>query len=123
MSERQLKAGTRMYFGVPADPMPEIMSDAIRQVVTQVPGIREAYLPQCYIEGEEEARQVLVVAVDVPEQMPAVMQDLMGKMGLLLPQGQFIDIIPFLTSSMPSGARVRECQIVKTKRKPWWKIW
>ena len=63
MSERTLKAGTSVYWGAPAKPMPEIMSDAISQVVAQVPGIVEAHLPQCFVEGDKEARQVLVVGV------------------------------------------------------------
>jgi len=56
MSERQVDAGKSMFFGIPASPMPEIMADAISQVVAQICGIREAYLPQCYIQGDELAR-------------------------------------------------------------------
>jgi hypothetical protein len=123
MSERQIDAGTQMLFGVPANPMPEIMADAIGQVVAQVPGIREAYLPQCYIEGDAEAHQVLVIGVDSRDSIPAIMQELMGKMRLVLPERQFIDIIPFTTLSMPSGARVAECKIFEAKSKPWWKLW
>ena len=43
--ERQIRADSLLFFGVPADPMPEIMADAIGQVVAEVPGIVEAYLP------------------------------------------------------------------------------
>lgn len=125
-SERQIKSGTSMYFGVPADPMSEIMADAIGQVVAQVPGIVEAYLPQCFIEGDEEARQVLVLGVESKSQIPAIMQDLMSKMELVMPAHEFIDMLPFSTVDMPPGARVAECRIggvqVKTK-KPWWKLW
>ena len=85
MSERDLPAGTQMFFGVPAKPMPEIMADAIGQVVAQVPGIREAYLPQCFMQGDAEARQVLVVGVEDPGRIPEIMHELMGKMKLVLP--------------------------------------
>jgi hypothetical protein len=61
MSERQVKAGTSIYFGAPAKPMPEMMADAVSQVVAQVPGIVEAHIRQCFIEGDREAQQVLVV--------------------------------------------------------------
>ena len=74
MSERQLHTGTQMFFGVPANPMAEVMADAIGQVVAQVRGIREAYLPQCHIQGDVEARQVLVIGVDSLDRIPTVME-------------------------------------------------
>lgn len=124
MNERVLPAGTQMFFGAPAKPMPKIMADAIGQVVAQVPGIREAYLPQCFIQGDPEAREVLVVGVSNAQQIPKIMDDLMGKMQLVLPAHQIIDVIPFPSSTMPSGARVTECKIFGTETgKPWWKFW
>jgi hypothetical protein len=123
MSERKIPAGTQMIFGVPAKPMPGIMADAIGQVVAQVPGIREAYLPQCYIQGDTEARQVLVVGVDNGREIAKIVDDLMSKMRLVLPENQFIDILPFPVSTMPGGARVAECKIHGSKPKPWWNVW
>lgn len=112
-----------MFFGAPAKPMPEIVVDAIGQTVAQVPGIREAYLPQCFIQGDTEARQVLVVGVDNPQRIPEIMEDLMSKMRLVLPAGQFMDILPFPVSALPPGARVAECKVFWTAPKPWWKLW
>jgi SseB protein C-terminal domain len=123
MSEKELPAGTQMFFGVPTKPMPEIMADAIGQVIAQVPGIREAYLPQCFIQGDTEARQVLVVGVDNGREIPRIMDELMGKMRLVLPANRFIDILPFPLSAMPGSARVAECRIYGSKPKPWWKVW
>ena len=112
-----------MLFGAPAKPMPEVMSDAIGQVVAQVPGICEAYLPQCYIEGDQEARQILVVGVERKESIPEIMQVLMGKMKLLLPPGVFIDILPFESASVPQKARVATCHIFGSPKKPRWRFW
>lgn len=115
-----------MFFGAPANPMPETMAEAIGQVVAQVPGIREAYLPQCYIPGYLEVRQVLVVGVRNAEEIPKIMDDLMGKIKLVLPAYQFVDILPFPVSAMPIAARVAECKIFGTDlevAKPWWKFW
>jgi len=127
-SERQLGGGTTLFFGVPANPMHDVMADAIGQVVAQVPGIVEAYLPQCYVQGEEEARQVLVLGVQSKDQIPQIMQNLMGKMELVMPSNQFIDILPFATRDLPPEARIAECQIFKIaiqkqEQKPWWKLW
>jgi hypothetical protein len=127
-SERQVPAGSTMLFGVPANPMPEIMADAIGQVVSQVPGIVEAYLPQCYIEGEDEARQVLVLGVESKAQIPQIIQELMGKMELVMPPKQFIDMLPFCARELPPEARVAECQVFgdarqKRENKSWWQFW
>lgn len=112
-----------MYFGVPAIPMADVMADAIGQVVAQVRGIREAYLPQCSIEGDTEARQVLVVEVGNDQRIPEIMQDLMWRMKLLLPPGVFIDILPYASSAMPPAARVETCRIFRAARKSWWERW
>ncbi|WP_417382349.1 enhanced serine sensitivity protein SseB C-terminal domain-containing protein [Gimesia sp.] len=126
--ERKLQAGTTLYFGVPANPMSEIMADAIGQVVAQVPGIVEAYLPQCYLEGDEEAKQVLVLGVESKSRIPGIMQDLMSKLQLVLPANQGIDMLPFSTRELPPEARIAECQIFGNnnpvrEQKPWWKFW
>jgi hypothetical protein len=123
MSEREVKAGTSMYFGAPAKPMPEIMADAVSQVVAQVPGIVEAHLPQCFIEGDKEARQVLVVSVGRRDQIPRIAEELMGKLELVFPPGQFIDILPFESGAVPPGVRQAGCRIFTSKKKPWWKVW
>jgi hypothetical protein len=125
MSERTLSRGTKMFFGAPAKPMAEVTADALGQVVAQVPGICEAYIPQCFIEGDTEARQVLVVGVEKKEKIPEVMQDLMGKMKLLLPPGVFMDILPYASVDLPAAARVAQCHIFGSpmKSKPWWRIW
>ena len=123
MSERTLKAGTSMYFGAPAKPMPETMSDAVRQVVAQVPGILEAHVPQCFIQGDKEARQVLVVGVARRNEIPSIARDLMGKLQLVFPPGQFIDIMPFELGAVPDGVRKAGCQIFAAEKKPWWKVW
>ncbi|MGC3956461.1 MAG: enhanced serine sensitivity protein SseB C-terminal domain-containing protein [Verrucomicrobiota bacterium] len=123
MSERTLTAGTSMFFGKPAKPMPEIMADAISQVVAQVPGIIEAHLPQCFIEGDKEARQVLVIGVQRRGEIPQIAEALMGKLQLVFPPGQFIDILPFESSAVPAGVRQAGCQIFVAEKKAWWKIW
>ena len=112
-----------MFFGAPAKPMPEIMADAISQVVAQVPGIIEAHLPQCFIEGDKEARQVLVIGVQNRTEIPRIAESLMEKLQLLFAPGQFIDILPYESGAFPSGIREARCQIFGAEKKAWWKIW
>jgi hypothetical protein len=123
MSERTVKAGATMFFGAPANPMPEIIADAISQVVAQVPGIVEAHLPQCFIEGDHEARQVLVIGVQSRGEIPQIAQALMGKLQLVFPPAEFIDILPFESGAVPAAIRQAGCRIFARERKAWWKIW
>jgi hypothetical protein len=118
-----IKAGTLMVFGAPAKPMPDFMADAIAQVVAQVPGIIEAHLPQCFVEGDPEARQVLVIVVRSRHEIPQIAGALLGKLQHVLPPGEFIDVLPFKAGSVPSGVRQAGCQIFADGKKPWWKVW
>jgi hypothetical protein len=114
-----------MYFGAPAKPMPDVTIAAITRVVQRVPGILEAHLPQCFIEGEKEARQVLIVGVKSSDEIPRVGEALMRKLESTLSPGEleFIDVIPYELDSMPAGVRKADCQIFGGETKPWWKIW
>jgi hypothetical protein len=123
VSQRTIKEGTNLYFGAPAKPMPTSMADAITKVVAQVPGIVEAHLPQCFIEGDKEARQVLVVGVQRRSEIPQIAEALMGKIQLLFPPGQFIDILPFESGAVPQGVRKANCQIFQAPKNAWWKFW
>ena len=129
MMETTLPRGSKIYFGLSAVPMHEVMVDAIGQVVAQVPDIVEAYLPQCFILGDEEAKQVLVVGILQKNRIPHAMKNLMEQLALVLPKGQFIDVIPFSVDDMPLDARISECQILnrfdvfQERIKPWWKFW
>ncbi|HEY1772537.1 MAG TPA: enhanced serine sensitivity protein SseB C-terminal domain-containing protein [Gammaproteobacteria bacterium] len=123
MTERTLNQGTKLHFGAPTNPMPDVLADAISQVVAQVPGILEVHLPQCFIEGDTEARQVLVVGVSKRDEIPAIMNELMGKLRLVFPPGHFIDILPFESGAIPPGVHRAGCQTFGAAKKPWWKLW
>ena len=127
MSERVISAGTTILFGEPASPMSQVWVDAIGQVVSQVPAIEEAYLPQCFIEGDTDARQVLVVGVRSKQEIPSAMHTLMEKMKLLLGEGQFIDILPFAVGYVPPAAQVVRCferpRTENSRERRWWKFW
>ena len=114
-----------MLFGSPANPMDDGMVDGFRQVVAQVPGIEEAYLPQCYIEGDETAQQVLIVGVSKQGDIQNVMPILMEKLRLLLGEGNFIDVMPFPTRRIPSEAKVIPLTsgTLISGNRPWWKLW
>ena len=123
MSLRTINAGTKMFLGAPAKPMPQERKESITQAVTGVAGVSEAYLPQCFIEGDSEARQILAIAVDKKEDIPRVAEEIMRKLKSVLPDGDFIDILPYTSASFPAEARIAKCQIIGSAPRPWWKLW
>jgi len=123
MDQRQIAGGTRNYFGAPATPMPGDRSAAIADLVARVPGVVEAHLPQCFIEGEPGARQVLAIVVSTKEEIPRVCNAIGHGLKGILPEGQFLDILPFRQTSVIPGVREARCQIYPSNAKAWWKVW
>ena len=123
MDERQLSAGTKLFFGAPASPMPPDRSAAIAVAVSQVAGVIEAHLPQCLIEGDTVARQILVIVVAAKTDIAQIAEKLRVPLSAALPDGQFIDILPFRESGLPSEIRNAKCKIYPRTRPPWWKLW
>jgi hypothetical protein len=122
MSERTISRGTSIMFGAPANPMPEQRALALSSAVASVTRILEAYIPQCYVTGDKEARQVLVVRVNTKDEIPSIMQELMAKLKAALPPGDFIDILPYPSNGFPQAARVGSCHLLGSPPKPWWKV-
>ncbi|MCH7588875.1 MAG: hypothetical protein IIC78_12720 [Chloroflexi bacterium] len=121
MSKRKIKAATKMIFGAPAAPMPEAKTKAIARAVAAVHGITEAHLPQCFIEDDREARQVLVIGVQQRGDIPRIVEELMGGLKFVFSWGEYIDIFPFESAAVPGGVREAGCLIFREQKKPWWK--
>ena len=123
MDSRHIAAGTKLYVGAPVSPMPPERSAAIAALVARVSGIFEAHLPQCFIEGDKEARQVLVVVASARSDIPRIAGDLNAGLVSVIPDGQFLDILPFVQGTVPAGVREARCQIYPAISKPWLKLW
>jgi hypothetical protein len=123
MEQRSLTGGTKLYFGAPASPMPAERSSAIAAAVAQVPGIVEAHLPQCFIEGDDSARQLLAIVVAADANIPQIAGALGARLSAVLPPAEFIDMLPFREGAVTFGVREAKCQIYPAESKPWWKVW
>lgn len=126
--ERHIGAGTRVFFGEPAVPMSVEKADAIRNAVSQVPGIEEAYVPHCQFEGFEKAEQILVLGVDPLVPIPEIMRELYELLGATLATEDFVDVAAYPLPEFPPPARVRSCCLLKNasqldRKPPWWKFW
>lgn len=123
MEQRQISGGTKWYFGAPANPMPPERAAAIAALVARVPGIVEAHVPQCFVEGDSAARQVLAIVVTSKAEIPRIAGELGAGLKAIVPAGQFLDILPFPASAVMPGVREARCQIFPVSAKPWWRVW
>jgi hypothetical protein len=101
----KLPAGTQVYIGAPVQPLPAELVKRIEQALGDVPGIREAHLPQVYIEGKiDPPAQVLMIVLDqeFSTQLPAI-KDALRR---ILPGDRFMDIFE-LREDSPILAAVR----------------
>jgi hypothetical protein len=85
---------TSVYLGRPAKPMPQALSDAIGEMVRGIDGIREAYLPQCYVKAivEPPAQILVLVLDDVADQ--SVLDSVGQGLARVLPKGVHLDVWP-----------------------------
>ncbi len=107
--------------------MPQPLSDAIGEMVRGIPGIHEAYLPQCYVKDiVDPPAQILVLVLDNADDrtvLDAVGQGLSG----VLPQGVHLDVWPLSDGhSLLDTIRGTRMQIhcaAVSETKPWWRFW
>jgi hypothetical protein len=109
--QRVIKAGTTLTFGKPADPMPRQIADRIAEAVAGIPGIVEAHLPLCHVEGDDKPRQILVICVTSLTRVAEIMETLEPRLQLIIPPGEFMDTLPYEMGAMPACIRDVDCQI------------
>jgi SseB protein C-terminal domain len=107
-----LPPGTQIFIGPPAKPMPVEHVQQIGEVLSRLPGITEAYLPQIYSQGRfDPPAQVLIVVLE--ENAPSPIQQTGAALRRILPEGQYLDVVhwpadhPFMTMVRQTGCLVR----------------
>lgn len=147
MSEHQVPAGSLMYFGAPANPMPKTRSDAIAAMVAATPGILEAHLPLLMISGQNSARQVLMIRVQDEASKHRIAEALLEEIQKIDLGGEHLDIFPSGPDESLDDILACNCQIFPVNQftdevcaagsrrssahgatsaapsKPWWKFW
>jgi hypothetical protein len=87
----RIPAGTTVYIGPPAKPIPKEISDAIGTALGKIPEILEAYLPMVYIKGQiDPPAQVLVVVLE--EKRPSPQAKITEVLRAVLPANFYIDV-------------------------------
>lgn len=64
-TELRIPAGSGVYLGAPATPIPEPVTRSLTQIVASRPEVEEAHVPQCWAPSAmTETAQILVVVLD-----------------------------------------------------------
>lgn len=114
--------------GRPVNPMSQSLSEAIGAMVRGITGIREAYLPQCFVKAVvEPPAQVLVVVLDDRADRQSVLDAVGQGLTRVLPQGMHLDVLPMTSGdgllSTVRGTRMHIHCSPPEQKKPWWKFW
>ncbi|MGO9211723.1 MAG: enhanced serine sensitivity protein SseB C-terminal domain-containing protein [Terriglobales bacterium] len=118
---------TSVYLGSPAKPIPQGLSDAIGDTVRSIAGIREAYLPQCYVKGiVEPPAQILVLVLDGSADHQSILDSVGQGLTRVLPQGVHLDVWPLTDGhsllDTVRGTRTHIHCSPPSEKKPWWRI-
>jgi hypothetical protein len=127
MKSLNIPKGAAVLLGAPARPMPLAQSNAIGEVVRGIAGIREAYLPQCFVrEVMEAAAQVLVLVLDRAADRQGVLDAVGEGLARVLPPGTHVDVWPMYEGdhllSTVRGMRTHIHCPPPPEKKPWWRI-
>jgi hypothetical protein len=114
MQALKIPAGTKVFLGRPAKPMPENASRAIARLLSEIPNLSEAHLPQCFAAGAMEVpSQILVLVVESETATDKILQTLSRRLPKLLHQGTHLEVWP-IERNHPSLPAVRRasCRIL-----------
>jgi hypothetical protein len=106
--------------------MPQTLPESIAEMVRTIPGIREAYLPQCYVKGVvEPPAQILVLVLDDASDQ-RVLDEVGQGLARRLPQAMHLDVWPLTPGhsllGTVRGTRTHLHCAPPPEKKPWWKI-
>ncbi len=87
---------TEVLIGVPADPIPESVTENIAAVIREIPDIAFAFLPEMYIPGQmEDAGPVLILVTALDgKQLDNTMNKLRIGINDIIPDGIALDMLP-----------------------------
>ncbi len=91
----KIPAGSRVFLGAPANPLPETEIGFLRQLVSEQPEIIEAHFPQCYVELVTPAPcQVLFVLCESAASGQTAVATLNQQIAEAILPGGSVDIFP-----------------------------
>jgi hypothetical protein len=131
MKPFMVPAGSQVFLGAPAKPMPPARAAAIGGAVDSIGGIAEAHLPQCFVPGVMVTpTQVLVLVLEDKANPTQVLDEIGRRLADVLSTAENIDVWPMSSqSALLADVRSANCGIGKgasfqpAATKAWWKFW
>ena len=120
MSQQTIRAGSQVFVGAPAHPMPAEHVHRLSALLSELAAVEEAHLPQCYIPGQiDPPAQVLMVVLTASADVASTMETITARLNGILPEGAHLDVLPLSRQHqlLPS-VRKAGCVLV-TRTKPW----
>ena len=92
MKQFLVPAGSQVFLGAPASPMPVAKIAALRELVSSINGVIEAHLPQVFAHGMDRPAQILVLLITPAVASDAVFEALGDRLGALIGGDEHLDV-------------------------------
>lgn len=132
MKVLEVPANSRIFLGLPAQPLPRPMVDRIADALYVLDGVEQVHLPQCFALGVTESPAlVAVVVVGANTSLKRIGKQAKKALSKLLPPDQTLDVWPisfdsaFATAVQQVGCLVERdpfCLPAFRKPRPWWHL-
>lgn len=105
--------GAHVRIGVPARP-DRSLARSLAEALVKFPGIREAHLPMCFVEGKMAIPAlVLVLVLEGATDQAKLVGDIHQEIAPLLPYGTHLDVWPLAADApLTESVRATGCRIL-----------
>ena len=121
-----IPAGTRIILRAPAQPLAREKIAHIGILLSAIPAVAEAYLPQCYLPAQmEHPTRLLVLVLESRTRAGIVVDQVTAGLTAILGPGEHMDLLP-IGQHDPLLALVRKagCRIYRAlPPKRLWQLW
>ena len=124
MSQQTISAGSQVFVGAPAHPLPAERVRRLSAMLSELAAVEEAHLPQCYIPGRiDPPAQVLMVVLAASADVASTMETIIARLNGMLPEGVHLDVLHLSRQhELLPFVRKAGCVLV-TRTRPWWRLW
>jgi hypothetical protein len=109
----KIPAGTELFVGPPAKPLPIEIAEQLGRALADVPSIFEAHLPMAYAKNIfDPPAQILVLVWDPTIEAENTISAIGRLLQRILPEGAFLDIVPLDEGTeMLEAVRKADCML------------
>lgn len=111
-------AGSEVFIGAPASPLPESFTNALKEELSRIPNLLEAHLPQCYVKGVIDNPSQVLVLVAKDNHLEEILETVRRSLSEILDEDSMLDIWPMDKSNkLIRTMREAGCKLHEAKSK------